>query len=42
MDIERRRIEAADYKRKPRLCEDDEVPPHIHRQSELAEKMAEG
>ena len=34
MDIDRRRQEAAEYRRKPRLMEDDEIPPNIIKISE--------
>uniref|UniRef100_A0A914XQ02 Uncharacterized protein n=1 Tax=Plectus sambesii TaxID=2011161 RepID=A0A914XQ02_9BILA len=34
MDIERRRQEAAEYRRKPRLIEEDEIPPNIIKISE--------
>ena len=33
MDIDRRRAEAAEYKRKPRLIEENEVPSSITEQS---------
>ena len=42
MDIERRRTEAADIKRKPRLIEEDEVPQHFYEQSKVAEQMQAG
>lgn len=42
MDMERRRAEAADIKRRPRLVENDEVPQHFHKQSELADQMSQG
>lgn len=34
MDIDRRRQEAAEYRRKPRLIEEDEIPPNIIKISE--------
>lgn len=34
LDIERRRLEAAEYRRKPRLIEEDEIPPNIIKISE--------
>lgn len=34
MDIERRRQEAAEYRRKPRLIEDDEIPEGIIKASQ--------
>lgn len=33
MDIERRRREASEYNRKPRLIEENEIPPTIIEQS---------
>jgi SWI/SNF-related matrix-associated actin-dependent regulator of chromatin subfamily A protein 2/4 len=42
MDIERRRVEAAEFKRRPRLVEDDEVPQQYFKNNELCEQMAAG
>lgn len=41
MDIERRRQEARDMKRKPRLMEDDELPPWLLKNAEDIDRLTQ-